>query len=252
MGTSAVAARSTVMDKPAIKPAWMLGFLAAMAIFAFAFLTLGAEVGDGIARRIDAAILIALRVPGHLETPRGPHWLRESVIDLSSLGSPTVLTLVVLLACGYLVSQRRPYLALLALSVIGSGTLAANLLKNWFDRARPDVVPHLVPAYSLSFPSGHAADSAIVYLTLAMLITHTETRQPTRIFLFSSAIVLTVMIGLTRLYLGVHWPSDVLAGWIFGAGWALIGRVAIMIFQRAKPRRATGEGQSVEEPSGQV
>jgi len=242
MGTSLVAARSTVMPdtdiKPAAqradrspKPAWIVALLAAIASFAYVFLTLGSEVGEGDSRRIDRAILLALRVPGHLGTPRGPGWLRESVTDMSSLGSPTVLTLVVLLACGYLVSRRRPYLAGLALAVIGSGTLAASLFKTWFDRARPDVVPHLVPAYSLSFPSGHAADSAMVYLTLAMLITPTEKRRSTRIFLLCSAISLTIMIGLTRLYLGVHWPSDVLAGWIFGSGWALIGHLATRIFK---------------------
>jgi len=213
------------------KPAWILGLLAAIASFAYVFLTLGAEVGEGDSRHIDRAILLAFRVPGHLETPRGPGWLRESLMDLSSLGSPTVLALVVLLACGYLVSRRPPYLALVALAVIGSGTLVANLFKTWFDRARPEVVPHLVPAYSLSFPSGHAADSAMVYLTLAMLVMPTELRRSTRIFLLCSAITLTIIIGLTRLYLGVHWPSDVLAGWVFGSGWALIGHFASKVFK---------------------
>ena len=180
--------------------AWVLGLLGTIATFAFFFFRLASEVRENDSRAIDRAILVALRIPGHLETPRGPAWLRESITDLSSLGSPTVLWLVVLLVCTYLVSRRSAYLAVVVLSVIGSGCFAVSLFKTWFDRARPEVVPHLVPAYTLSFPSGHAADSAIVYLTLAMLITRFEKRRQTRILLVASAIALTMM--------AYHWKSS--------------------------------------------
>jgi undecaprenyl-diphosphatase len=213
------------------KNAWILALVLLIASLASGFLELASEVGEGESRSIDRAILLALRVPGHPGTPRGPAGLREIIKDLSSLGSPTVLCLVVLLACGYLATRGRPKLAAVVLAFVGSGFLAASLFKAWFDRARPEVVPHLVPVYTLSFPSGHAADSAIVYLTLAMLVAATERRRPTRIFLLASAIALILTIGFTRIYLGVHWPSDVLAGWIFGLGLALAGHLGIKFFR---------------------
>lgn len=213
----------------------MFSCLGAIVVLGCAFLALASAVVKGDGRGLDRAILLALRVPSRPGTPLGPFWLRESASDLSSLGSPTVLWGIVLFAFGYLLTIGRARLAAMTLATIGTGFGAATLCKHWFDRARPEVVPHLVPAYTLSFPSGHAADSAMVYLTLAMLVLPTQTRGSPRAFLVASAVALTLAIGLTRAYLGVHWPSDILAGWIFGCAWALIGHVVTTLLKTTAP-----------------
>jgi len=200
-----------------------MSVLGAMAALAFVFLKLGSEVAEGDTRAFDRAILMAMRVPGNTAIPRGPSWLRESVTDLSSMGSPTVLGLILLLVAGFYICRGQPRLAAFHTSVMASGFLVVTIFKTWFDRARPDVAPHLVPVHSLSFPSGHAADSAIVYLTIAMLVQMSDAPRAIRIYLTIVAMALTVAIGLTRTYLGVHWPSDVAAGWAFGAFWAMLG-----------------------------
>ena len=103
-----------------------------------------------------------------------------------------------------------------------SGAVLSSLLKLGFDRPRPDLVPHLTHVYSASFPSGHAMVSAVVYLTLGTLLTRIVSGIWLKIFVMAVAVLLTGLIGLSRLYLGVHWPSDVLAGWAAGAAWALV------------------------------
>jgi undecaprenyl-diphosphatase len=174
-------------------------------------------------RTIDQTILLALRGPGPSYPPLGPDWLQGSAVELSSLASPTVLWLVILLAAGAMIAQRRAALAALFVAATACGFAAVTVLKNLVGRPRPELVPHLVPVHSLSFPSGHAADSAIVYVSLALIA---GGRLPARRFLLAAAVFLTGLIGLTRIYLGVHWPSDVLAGWAFGLGWAMLARAA--------------------------
>jgi undecaprenyl-diphosphatase len=103
-----------------------------------------------------------------------------------------------------------------------SGTLLISLLKLGFDRPRPDLVDHLTHASSSSFPSGHAASSALVYLTLGLLLAQAESHKRLKVFLIASAIFISILVGCSRVYLGVHWPSDVVAGWGFGAAWAIL------------------------------
>ena len=142
--------------------------------------------------------------------------------DVTALGSITNLTLLTLGVAGYLLLCRAySRVALLAASILG-GMLIENLLKRGFDRPRPDLVPHGVDVYTASFPSGHAMLSAVVFLTFGAMIASVQTSRWLRAYLLGLAIALSLLIGFSRVYLGVHWPSDVLAGWAVGSGWAAL------------------------------
>ena len=192
----------------------------------FAFLRLASEVGEGDTMAFDRYILLALRSPADPAIPVGPHWLAEAMRDATSFGSVTGLLIVTAAALGYLLISGRPRTALFVLAATAGGTTIGKLLKLAYDRPRPGLVPHLVDVTSASFPSGHAVDSAIVYLTLAALIARTVPDRAARLYLLSVAVLLTLMVGISRVYLGVHWPSDVVAGWTFGAAWALLCSIA--------------------------
>lgn len=208
-------------------PLRLLAGLATVAGLFLLFLKIWAEVVEGDAHAVDAAILLSLRVEGHPNVPIGPTWLKQSMIEISSLGGTTLLGLLIFAACGYLVIKGARTRALTLVTATLSGAGAIFLLKNFFGRPRPELVDHLVAAQSMSFPSGHAANSALVYLTIAALASDVEPGRSTRIYIMAVAITLTILIGLSRLYLGVHWPSDVAAGWTLGAAWALAWRLAV-------------------------
>ncbi|MBM6576443.1 phosphatase PAP2 family protein [Microvirga sp. SRT01] len=163
----------------------------------------------------DQTILTNLRAWG------GPRWLGKVAVDLTALGGGTVLTLAVALVAGLLLVRRLWLTAAAIVVACASGAWLVGLAKDIVGRTRPDVVAHLVPVSSASFPSAHAANSAIVYLTLAALASQVAPEPPIRRYLMTCAILLVGAIGLSRVYLGVHWPSDVLAGWSFGTLWTL-------------------------------
>jgi len=218
--------------------------VAALGVLLFALLADEALEGDTHA--FDEAILLALREPGETSNPIGPWWLEYSFADITALGGYTVLTLLVAGVAMYLVSVGKRATAVLVLGAVVSGTLASILLKLGFDRPRPDLVAQLAHAQSSSFPSGHAMLSAVTYLTLGVLLARAHARKRTKIFVMSFAIGLTLLIGMSRVYLGVHWPTDVLAGWALGAAWAALWWLAAWWLQRRggieKPVEADPEG----------
>lgn len=169
----------------------------------------------------DRTVLLALRVSGNLSKPAGPYWLQSSFADITSLGSPTIITLLTVVSAAYLAVVGRKRLSLLVAVSIALGSIVEKLMKIGFDRARPEIVPHFVTVHSLSFPSGHAMLSAITYLTIGALIARTQVNWRVRCFVLGISVMTTVLIGFSRVYLGVHWPTDVLAGWTAGAAWAL-------------------------------
>ncbi|MBN2905111.1 MAG: phosphatase PAP2 family protein [Rhodobacteraceae bacterium] len=178
-------------------------------------------VATGATGAFDAAILLALREPGDVAQPIGPPWMLETMRDFTALGSTGVLTLLTVGAALYLlVSGRRRTAGLVLVAMVG-GLVLNNLLKLGVARPRPDLVPHAVAVFTKSFPSGHAMNSAVVYLTLGTLLARTQRALGPRSLVMTLAVGLPVLIGVSRIYLGVHWPSDVLAGWTLGAGWAL-------------------------------
>lgn len=207
----------------------------------FAFVSLADEVHEGETHRFDEAILRALRSPVDPADPIGPWWLEAAMRDITSLGGTTVLTLLTIVAVLYLVMDgKRGAAALLAISVIG-GTLLSVLLKTGFDRPRPDLVAHLVDVRSLSFPSGHAMLSAVTYLTVGVLIARVSPRRRIKVYVTAVAATLALAIGASRVYLGVHWPTDVLAGWSIGAAWAMICWLGAVFLQRRGAVESEGE-----------
>ena len=212
----------------------LLTFLG-LAIGLLGMFWLGSEVLEGDTFALDKLILRGLRTDRDPGLPIGPVWLKATAIDITGLGGVTVLTLVIVLVVGYLVADRKAYVALFVAAAIASGALVSSGLKAFFIRARPEVVPHLVEVTSASFPSGHAMNSAMVYLTLAALVARSQELATVRLYLVSVAILLTMLVGTTRVYLGVHWPSDVIAGWCIGAIWAVLcSLVAKFLVRRQK------------------
>ena len=215
------------------------------------------EILEGGSFRFDAELLLALRRAGHRDVPVGPQWLEQSAIDLSALGGFTLQWLLGGGACLFLIYIRRRAEALwLAGSIIGA-SLANTCLKSLLHRPRPELVAHLAAVSNTSFPSGHAMISAAVYLTIGAMLAETQPRRLARIFLMSFAAILVPLIGCSRVYLGVHWPSDVLAGWLLGAVWALIVFAANRMVRRkmfaaagAPRRRAFPDGAPDQGPGG--
>ncbi len=220
-----------LLDRHKVDSRILALFLAA-AVALFAFLRLGSEILEGETFALDRWLLQALRSAADPSVPAGPGWLREAMVDITALGGVSVLTVLTIVATGYLVAARKPATAAVLVAAVSGGAVASTLLKLAFARPRPDVVGHLVEVSSLSFPSGHAMNSAIVYLTLGALLARAEDDRRVRIYLIAVAVALTLVIGFTRVYLGVHWPSDVLAGWCVGAAWAVLCSLAARTLQR--------------------
>lgn len=192
----------------------------ASAALLFLFVTVADLVLAGHTHAFDESLLLLLRSAEGSGEPIGPPWFKEMMRDITSLGSNAVLILAVAIVAGFLTLTQRRRDAALIVILTASGIALASAAKLGFERPRPDLVPHATEVFTLSFPSQHSLMSAVVYLTLAALLARTlETRQ-TRIYVMAVAIVLTMLVGLSRVYLGVHWPTDVLAGWSLGAAWA--------------------------------
>jgi undecaprenyl-diphosphatase len=191
-------------------------------LLALAFFLVAAEVVDGDTQRFDERVLLSLRRADDPATPIGPAWLRSGAEDVTALGGATVLGLVVLATVGYLLLQRMGRTAAFVFVASVGGWFLNGALKRVFQRARPDVVPHLREVASLSFPSGHAMTSAAVFLTLGALLMRISRGRVTKFYCMAVALLATLLVGATRVYLGVHYPTDVLAGWLVGLSWALI------------------------------
>lgn len=179
------------------------------------------KLAKGEQLAFDKTLLLALRLTDDLARPIGPGWLQTAMLDITALGSSTVLTLIVALAVSYLLAIRRRLLAAIVVASVAGGVVLNALLKISFARPRPEIVVPLVNESSMSFPSGHAANSATIYLTLAILLASTRTQPHVRHVIIAGALLVTMLVGVSRIYLGVHWPSDVVAGWAVGASWSL-------------------------------
>ena len=200
---------------------WLGGGLT-ITVLLYAFVALTGEVIEGDTRALDTAVLLALREADDPATPVGPQWLEIAMLDLTALGGPTVIWLIVLSVVGFLCLQARYRTAIVVAVAAGSGELMNHLLKALFERPRPSVVPHLRDVTTASFPSGHAMESAIVYLTLGVMLMRVAERRITKLYCLGVAVLVTFLVGASRVYLGVHYPSDVLGGWILGFLWASV------------------------------
>ena len=208
----------------------MLGI--GVCLLLWGFLALASEVMEGDTTTLDTRILVALRKSDDPSRPIGPSWMENSLLDLTAIGGPTVLGLVVVAVVGFLVLQTRYHTAIVVLATAASGELVNYVLKNVFLRPRPDVVPHLRNVTTSSFPSGHAMESAIIYLTLGAMLMRLSERRITKVYSMGIAIALTLLVGISRVYLGVHYPTDVIAGWMFGFFWASLCWIVAKRFER--------------------
>jgi undecaprenyl-diphosphatase len=193
-----------------------------LAAAAWSFIELTDEVIEGDARPIDRTLLLALRAPGDTSDPLGPLWLEEMMRDFTALGGIGVLTLITLATVGYAVLVGRRRLAVTVVVAVLGGIVLSTAIKAGIDRPRPDLVSHGSYVTSASFPSGHSMMAATVYLTLAALLVRFRSDRRSKAYVLAVALVVTVLVGVSRVYLGVHWPTDVLAGWTVGAAWALL------------------------------
>jgi undecaprenyl-diphosphatase len=200
------------------------------------FLGLAREVTDGKTLGLDEALLLALRNPADRGDPLGPPWVEEMMRDVTALGGAAILLLVTAGVAIYLLLARRFTLAGLVVMAVAGGALLNVLLKAGYARPRPDLVPHYAEVLSASFPSGHSQLAATVYLTLGVLLARLQTRRRMDIYVLGVAVLLTVLVGVSRVYLGVHWPTDVVAGWAVGTAWAALCALAVWGARRRWPR----------------
>lgn len=199
----------------------LLAPIVALGVALWAFMKIASEVLEGEAHALDLRILAWCRVNAQPDLPWGPLWFQEGMRDLTALGSPAVLTFTVLAVWGGLMLARQRGMAWLALGSAVGGQALALALKAVFSRDRPDAIFHATVAAGHSFPSSHAMMSAVVFLTLAALLARLTPRTTLRAYALGMATLLSAAVGVSRVYLGVHWASDVAAGWAGGAAWAL-------------------------------
>lgn len=202
-----------------------------LSVLLFAFVKIASEVVEGDTMAFDRFVMAGLRSPTDHSVPIGPRWLQTAMLDITAIGGVAVLTLLTVIVAGFLALIRKGRLAFFVIASVSTGAIVSTLLKSIFDRPRPNLVSHLVDVNTTSFPSGHAMNSAVVYLTLGALLAGTRLERETRGYILVVAVALTLMIGFSRIYLGVHWPSDVIAGWAVGASWAALCSIALRLLQ---------------------
>ncbi len=193
------------------------------------FLEVADEVSEGETQSLDEQIILALREAHDSSDPLGPIWLEEAVRDISALGSFVVLALFIGFVGIFLLLIRRYKAAYFVLAATLSGAWVSHSLKVFFSRPRPDIVSHGTNVLTYSFPSGHSLLSAVVYMTLGALLTELVTRKRLKSYFLLVGLFLTFIVGLSRIYLGVHYPSDVIAGWCVGLFWAALFTVIARI-----------------------
>ena len=220
---------ASALSTAAARVAWLRTFgglesagpvlFAASALACLCFIGLAALVMDGDTRAVDERLMMALRSPLDAADPIGPKWFAGYMRDITALGGFAVLSLLVLSVTGFLLATNHRRTALRIFAIALSGWLASHAAKLVFMRPRPDLVPHGAEVYASSFPSGHAMTSAVVYLTLGAALARASDDRLVKIYVLTLATALVFLIGASRVYLGVHWPSDVLGGWMLGAAW---------------------------------
>jgi undecaprenyl-diphosphatase len=224
---------------------WTLAGLVATTTLVLAFVLLANEVVEGRTHAFDERILLLLRVPGDPMRVLGPPWLKEAMRDITALGGTSVLTIIVAAVLGFLLVLGLRRAALMAAVSVVGGLILSNALKAAFARPRPEFIPHDMVVYTASFPSGHTTLSAVVYLTLGSLLCRTQASTAVKSYILGCAAFLTAVVGISRVYLGVHWPTDVLAGWLVGVAWALLCWFVMLWLQsrgEIEPEQAGGEG----------
>jgi undecaprenyl-diphosphatase len=202
------------------------------------FIAIAIGVKAGVTRNIDELLLRAPRDATDLSRTLGPKWVEEVARDLTAIGGIAGLSLVTAAVGGYLLICRKYGALALLLSATLGGLILSTVLKDRFDRPRPAVVPHQSLVMTSSFPSGHSLNSAVVYLTLGAMLAGLSHELRLKLYFFSVALLLTFLVGVSRVYMGVHYPTDVVAGWCAGLAWALLcGLIARRLRRRGLVER---------------
>ncbi len=194
--------------------------LAAVAGGIWLFLALASEVREGETRALDERLLLALRNPADASDPLGPPWFEEVMRDFTALGGIGVQIVFVAVTTVFLLLDDKKHAAVLLLAAVGGALVLSLFMKHGYERPRPDLVPHGSVVMTSSFPSGHSTLAAATYLTLGALLARVQARWRMKAFAILVAAMIAGLVGASRVYLGVHWPTDVLAGWTLGAVWA--------------------------------
>jgi undecaprenyl-diphosphatase len=227
--------------------------LAALALIAAAtlvFIDVADDSAEEKGRAFDMKVLEWLHPYADHAEPRGPAWFDHAVRDLTSLGSVAVLAAIVLIVFGYLALQRRRLEAASLAVSLGGGLMLSETLKQVFERDRPPFEWHATDALNASFPSGHALLSTVVYLSLGAMLARAVRTRTMKAYVMGVAVVLALAVGASRVYLGVHWASDVLGGWSLGAAWATLCWLAERaIARRLKRARERAAGQAQPQAS---
>jgi undecaprenyl-diphosphatase len=219
----------------------LLLMLAVAAGGTWVFVALAGKVTKGDTQSFDEALLLMMRSSHDPSDPIGPRWLEEMVRDFSALGGVGVQGIILLAVTGFLLLSGKHRVALFLVTTVLGGLLLSLLLKGRYDRPRPDLVPHGSYVATASFPSGHSMIAAATYLTLGALLARVQPRRRLQAYLLIVAVILTLLVGVSRVYLGVHWPTDVLAGWTVGAVWAILcWATAKWLQERGRLERADG------------
>jgi undecaprenyl-diphosphatase len=200
----------------------VLAAITGIAALLLMFALLASEVVEGETRTFDERILLLFRTQTDHSVPIGPPWLKEAMRDITALGSTSVLAIVVATVVGYLAVSRLRQMAVMVLASVLLGLALSNSLKWGFARPRPEFILRDIAVYTTSFPSGHTTLSAVVYLTLGGLLCRIQASTAVKTYILSVAAFLTISVGMSRVYLGVHWPTDVIAGWLIGGAWAFV------------------------------
>ena len=163
--------------------------------------------------------MLSLRVADGARTI-GPVWLEYGFVQITALaGWPIIVLLTVALSGLFLIRKQFKYLGVILAVIIGESVLV-SMLKSFFDRERPDFIYHLVEVGTKSFPSGHSASAAAFYLTVGLMAANMSSVPVVRRYIMTISIVVIMLIGASRIFLGVHYPTDVIAGFAIGAAWA--------------------------------
>lgn len=210
-------------------------------------MNIAGEVLEGDTQHFDERILRALRKADDPSMPLGPKWLEIAALDITAVGSATVLGLTVAAVVGFLALHGLYRYALFVLVASSGGWVVNALLKAIVARPRPTVVPHLREVMTLSFPSGHALTSAVVFLTLGALLMRVTESRLARFYCMAVAALATILIGVSRVYLGVHYPTDVVAGWLIGVAWALLCWLVVRVLDRRAGLRAERKQAGVDD-----
>ncbi|MDZ7627360.1 MAG: phosphatase PAP2 family protein [Parvularculaceae bacterium] len=214
------------MTDARLRPPWALGLVSVVFVCLLIFIAGAGLVVSGNAQAFDEAVLTALRSEADAAVPIGPDWLHPFARELTGLAGTPVLTVATIALAGWFAVRREWRLLVILLAAVLGETLLSSGLKSVFDRPRPDLVPHLVHATGPSYPSGHATSASAIYLTLAALIANQTPSSAARSYVFGAASLLALLVGASRVYLGVHYPTDVIGGLALGAAWAAIVWIA--------------------------